>query len=86
MEFKVKAEKHGNILKFKCRLVARGDTQQEGVNFDGTFSPVVRIDTVRSLFAFAAKNKRVVRQVDYEAAFLQAELASEAPIYMRLWH
>ena len=84
MVFKVKADKKGNILKFKCRLVARGDTQQEGVNYDDTFSPVVRIDTVRTFFAFAAKNKRVVRQIDYEAAFLQAELASEAPIYMRL--
>ena len=84
MVFKVKSDKHGNVLKFKCRLVARGDTQKEGVNYDDTFSPVVRVDTVRSFFAFSAKRKRIVKQIDYEAAFLQAELKSDSPIYMRL--
>ena len=84
MVFKIKADKHGRITKFKVRLVARGDSQVEGVNYDDTFSPVVRMDTVRMFFAQAAQRRRKVKQIDFEAAFLQAELPQEQPIYMKL--
>ena len=82
--YKVKSDKKGRILKYKARLVARGDTQVEGVNYDDTFSPVVQLDTMRTFFAFAAKRGQRVKQLDYEAAFLQARLPAGNPIYMKL--
>ena len=82
--FKVKSDKKGRILKYKVRLVARGDTQVEGQNYDDTFSPVVALDTMRTFFAFATRRGQRVKQLDYEAAFLQARLTGDNPIYMRL--
>ena len=45
----------GAIVKHKARLVARGFVQQEGVDFNDAFAPVVRMESVRLLFALAAQ-------------------------------
>jgi hypothetical protein len=50
---KTKLQEDGTILKYKARFVARGYAQVEGVDFFGTYAPVVRVDTVRSLLAIA---------------------------------
>jgi hypothetical protein len=45
----------GAIIKHKARLVARGFMQREGIDFDDTFAPVARMESVRLLFALAAQ-------------------------------
>jgi hypothetical protein len=52
--FKLKRDEAGAIIKHKARLVARGFVQQEGINFDDTFAPIARMESVRLLFALAA--------------------------------
>jgi hypothetical protein len=53
--FKLKMNEAGAIVKHKARLVARGFMQQEGINFNDTFTPVAQMESVRLLFALAAQ-------------------------------
>ena len=51
--FKNKSDASGNITRNKARLVAQGYTQIEGIDFDETFAPIARIESIRLLLAFA---------------------------------
>jgi hypothetical protein len=53
--FKLKRDEVGAIVKHKARLVARGFVQREGIDFDDTFTPVARLESVRLLFTLAAQ-------------------------------
>ena len=44
---------NGDITKNKVRLVAQGYSQEEGIDFEKTYAPVVRLEAIRILLAFA---------------------------------
>lgn len=79
--FKVKLDNSGNVSRYKARLVARGFSQRLGIDYWDTFSPVIRMESVRSIIAIAAAKKMVVQQFDVKTAFLHGEL--EETIYMK---
>jgi hypothetical protein len=54
--FKLKRNANGDIARYKERLVARGFTQEKGVDYHETFAPTVRVISIRTLFALAAYN------------------------------
>ena len=64
----------------KARLVAKGFSQVEGIHYDEIFSPVVRFETVRIMFALAALNEWHISGLDVKTAFLYGKLDEE--IYM----
>jgi transposase InsO family protein len=66
--------------KYKARLVAKGFTQKEGVDYDETFSPVVRFDSLRCLLALAAHYDWEVHHMDVKTAYLNGILDKD--IYM----
>lgn len=77
----IKRDVNGNVIKFKARLVARGDQQIDGVDFTHTFSNTVRLSSVRLALAIAAREGWEVRQFDVSSAYLHAPLEEE--VYIR---
>lgn len=70
----------GKLASYKARLVARGFTQREGLDFHETYSPVAKIATLRLMLALAVKRDLEVHQMDVKTAFLNGRL--EEDIYM----
>ncbi|GJV88492.1 retrovirus-related pol polyprotein from transposon TNT 1-94 [Tanacetum coccineum] len=56
--FKVKTDEYGEVLKNKARLVAQGFMQEDGIDFEESFSPVARIEAIR-IFVENATNKNM---------------------------
>lgn len=80
--FKVKYKADGSIDRYKARLVAKGFSQQPGTDYDDTYAPVARYDSLRLLLALAAHKGWTPRQLDVKSAFLYGNLNHE--IYMEI--
>ena len=80
--FTRKSEADGST-RHKARLVARGDHQRAGVDFNDVYSPVVNGTTLRTLLAVAAVNDWHVDQMDAVTAFLNAPMGDEE-LYVRV--
>lgn len=72
--YKVKLSSDGRVERCKSRLVAKGFHQVEGIDFNETFSPVVRESTIRILLTIAVSNGWSIRQLDVSNAFLHGDL------------
>jgi hypothetical protein len=79
--FKTKHHPHGSIDKHKACLVARGFSQQHGIDYGDTFSPVVKSATVRLVLSLAVSRGWTLRQIDVSNAFLHGFLTEE--VYMQ---
>jgi hypothetical protein len=80
--FDVKTDELGAVIRYKARLVAKGFTQTHGVDFNETFAPVLRGESLRYLISYAAENNLQIHHMDVETAFLNGDLQEE--IYMEL--
>jgi Reverse transcriptase (RNA-dependent DNA polymerase) len=78
--YKVKLNPDGSIERFRARLVAQGYTQQHGLDFFETYSPVMRGTTLRWLIAQAAMKNWSTRHIDISSAYLYGKLSEV--IYM----
>nr|GEZ61212.1 retrovirus-related Pol polyprotein from transposon TNT 1-94 [Tanacetum cinerariifolium] len=68
--YKVNLDELGGILKSKAQLVARGYRQEERIDFEESFAPFARIESIRIFLAFAAHMNMAVYQMDMKTAFL----------------
>ena len=78
--FDVKAGKNGFVERFKARLVARGFSQQYGVDYTETYASVVRFKAVRVLYAVCAIRGYTLELMDVNNAYLNAPLQER--VYM----
>ena len=72
--FTIKTDAEGKPIRFKARLVAGGNYQTEGIDYEETFAPVIRHTTLRTFFAIAARYGWKIHQVDIKTAFLHGDL------------
>jgi transposase InsO family protein len=79
--FAVKRRADGSIEKFKARLVADGNTQKQGVDFDRVFASVVKTSTIRLVLVIAAARDFNLSSIDIRQAYLQGHLSQD--LYMR---
>nr|GEV74694.1 retrovirus-related Pol polyprotein from transposon TNT 1-94 [Tanacetum cinerariifolium] len=75
--YKVKLDEYGDVLKNKERLVAKGYSQEEGTDFEESFTPVARLEAIRIFIANAAGKNMTVYQMYMKTAFLNGELKEE---------
>lgn len=74
---KNKIDEEGNVIRNKSRLVGQGYTQIEGVDFDETFAPVARLESIRLLFGMACGFRIKLYRIDVKSAFLNVVLQEE---------
>lgn len=78
--FRVKQDESTSSLKYKARLVVKGYSQKQGVDFDEIFSPVVKMSSIRVVLGLAARLNLEIEQMDVKTAFLHGDLEEE--LYM----
>lgn len=78
--YKVKRKADGSVERLKARLVARGFSQEYGLDYEDTFSPVAKLTTMRVILALTSSKKWNLWQMDVSNAFLYGEL--DRVIYM----
>lgn len=90
----IKCDKDNSISWFKARLIAKGFTQIPGQDFNHTFAPVARWDSIRTILTIATINDYELQQLDIKTAYLNGPLDEEIymnappgldPPYWRLW-
>jgi hypothetical protein len=82
--FKLNTDEASDIIKYKARLMARGFVQREGIDFDDTFAPVARMESVWLLFALAVHEGWRVHHMYVKSVFLNNDLKEEVYIHQSL--
>nr|GEX60709.1 hypothetical protein [Tanacetum cinerariifolium] len=72
-----KKDERGIVIRNKARLVAQGCTQEEGIDYNEVFAPVVRIEAIRLFLAYASFMGFLVYQMDNKSAFLYGRIEEE---------
>lgn len=72
--FTIKSKADGNVERYKARLVAKGFTQTYGIDYQETFAPVAKINSIRVLLSLAVNSSWPLHQLDVINAFLNGDL------------
>jgi hypothetical protein len=86
--FRNKQDEHSVVTRNKARLVAKGYAQVTGLDFEETFAPVARLESIQILLAYAAYHTFKLFQMDVKSAFLNGpikeEVYVEQPLALRM--
>jgi hypothetical protein len=75
--FRNKQDEYGVVIRNKARLVTKGYSQVKGLDFDETFSPVARLESIRILLAYSTHHSFNLYQMDVKSAFLNDPIKEE---------
>ena len=65
------------MITYKARLMAKGDCQRQGIDYDETLSPIVMLKSIRILLAIAAHYDYEIWQVDVKTTFCKGNLSKD---------
>ena len=77
MQMRLQNEADGTVDRYKARLVAQGYSQDTVQDYENTFAPVARYNSIRSVLAIANQLNLDVHQMDVKTAFLHGDLEHE---------
>ena len=80
-KIKIKTKADGSVERYKALLVAKGFTQEYGIDYKETFAPVAHLTSVRCLIAVADVRRWPLYQMDVKNVFLNGDLHEE--VYMQ---
>ena len=80
--FSIKLHSNGSLNIYKARLIALGNKQEFGIDYEETCAPVFKMTVVRTILAIVASQSWELHQIDVKNAFLHGDLQEE--IYMKL--
>ncbi|GJW37514.1 copia protein [Tanacetum coccineum] len=75
--FRNKLNENGVVSRNKARLVTQGYNQQEGIDYDENYAPVARLESIRTLLAYACALDFNLFQIDVKSAFLNGFINEE---------
>nr|GEV99145.1 retrovirus-related Pol polyprotein from transposon TNT 1-94 [Tanacetum cinerariifolium] len=75
--YRNKLDENGGVSRNKARLVAQGYNQQEGIDYDETYAPIARLESIRILLAYACALDFKLFQMDLKSAFLNGFINEE---------
>nr|GEZ89974.1 retrovirus-related Pol polyprotein from transposon TNT 1-94 [Tanacetum cinerariifolium]GFA73817.1 retrovirus-related Pol polyprotein from transposon TNT 1-94 [Tanacetum cinerariifolium] len=81
--FRNKKDERGIVVGNKARLVTKGHTQEEGIDYEEVFSPVARIEDIRLFLAYASFMGFMMYQMDVKSAFLYGTIEEEVYVFQR---
>ncbi|GKF19633.1 ribonuclease H-like domain-containing protein [Tanacetum coccineum] len=89
--FKHKFHADGTLSRYKTRLVANSSSQQLGVDFDETFSQVVKPATIRTVLSLVVSHHWPIHQLDVKNAFINGDLSEtmymhQPPSFVDNWY
>ena len=80
--YKIKIRSDGTVERYKTCLIAKGFTQEYGIDYEETFASITKLTSVKSLLVIAAARSQPLCQMDVKNAFLNSDLTEK--VYMQL--
>jgi hypothetical protein len=71
--YRNKLNKDGQVTRNKARLVCKGYSQVEGIDFEETFAPISRMEAIQFFLAYACSKNIEVHHMDVKSSFLNVE-------------
>jgi hypothetical protein len=75
--YRTKYASYGSVERHKARLVSKGFSQVEGIDYNETFAPVAKMSSIRLVLSLSASHKWEVHQMDVKSSFLHGDLKEE---------
>ena len=72
--YRTKYASDGSVARLKARLVAKGFSQVEGIEYNETFAPIAKMNSIRLVLSLAALHNWEFQQMDVKSAFLHGDL------------